>query len=236
MKFSLDIICWNEATLIKDVLEYYRKHVDYICVHDNHSTDGSLEIARNLADDVMTFGQPNMLDDREYLKIKNAPRGGYNLNIKCDMDEVLWHKDGLRTAMERACDKGATALTVQGWNIYSDEKVSQFGLEAITNGFYDKSFSKPVAWNPWTLRPNYSFGCHEWNPKGSPVWSKEVFYLRHYRCTGGVQAMIDRHALYAARMCEYNKAKGLGVHYLRTAAQIRQEWEANIKKATPWRI
>ena len=227
---NLHILCYNEEYLLPSVLEYYSKHVDSITVYDNHSTDDSVAIAKGFGATVIPFGKVGTLDDRGYLEIKNAKRRGWN--IVCDADELLYHPAGLRKMAEIEAQLGATFLDVKGFNIYSKKGLSEVdNLLDIDTGYFYEPFDKKICFNGSKLRPNYFYGAHHWKPKGTVKSSKTKFYLLHYRCIGGVQRMIDRHAEYKSRMSSYNIAKKLGVHYLRSESDIRKEWDMNIHRS-----
>jgi glycosyltransferase involved in cell wall biosynthesis len=237
MVIHLHILCWNEAYLLPSTLDYYSRYVDSITVHDNFSSDGSQEIARSFGAKVENFGKRNSLDDRAYLQIKNADRAksGADWVIVCDADELLFHPLGLRHAIMNEEDKGSTFLRVKGFNIYSDAGLSDVEeLLDIDTGFPYPNFDKNICFKPKHVKPNYNYGAHSWNPKGKLIASTSQFYLFHYRCIGGVQRMIDRHAQYKARMSQFNKDNRLSFHYLRSEQEIKKEWEENIRKIKPF--
>ena len=75
----------------------------------------------------------------------------------------------------------------------------------------------------------YHAGAHNYTAKGK--LSKAEYVLRHYRCVGGVDRLIERHNIYAKRMSKNNLEKGWGVHYLRTKSEIEREWSQNCLKS-----
>lgn len=232
ISIHLHLLCYNEQYLLPSILEYYSKQVDKITVYDNHSTDQSRNIAKQFGANVVMFGKPGVLDDREYLRIKNASRRIDDWSIVCDADELLWHPRGIRNAIQDEHRRGATYLRIKGFNIYSDTDITEVdNITDINTGFWYKPFDKNIAFNGQKLLPNYTPGAHSWRPKGFVSPSHEQFYLLHYRCIGGVQRMIDRHKHYASRLSQFNRQNKLGFHYLRTEKEIVEEWDHNIKNS-----
>ncbi len=228
MKIRVELLCWNEAFLLPFTLAHYAKFADEIIVWDNYSDDGSREIAQQLGATVQMYGHPGRLDDRDFLSIKNSVSSACDWRIVCDMDELLVIT---REELAEELEKGTTVINTEGFNIYSEELPKE-SLFEINSGFVDPSFSKKVCYNPKQIETmGFAWGAHHAKPVGRIFYSKRVYQLRHYRCIGGVQGMIDRHAIYAPRLSAFNRSARLSSHYLRTPEQIRQEWEANIRKS-----
>src|SRR5687767_3353026 len=106
MTIELHLIAWNESRLLPFVLAHYAKFCTSMVVYDNHSDDGTQDIARSYGATVVPFGKPGQLNDEEYLKIKNHcwKRSRADWVIVCDADEVLHHpyiKDVLGLATDR---------------------------------------------------------------------------------------------------------------------------------------
>ena len=214
MRIEAFILAWNEAELLPFTLKHY-SFCDKITVFDNYSTDGSDRIAQGMGCEVKKFGIPGVLDDKEYLKIKNNCWKGSVADwaIVCDTDEILHFRP-----------VSGTVATTFGFNVVSRETPKET-LSELTRGAPDTSYSKLVCFNPKAVKDiNYVYGCHVANPRGDIRMSEEILPLLHYRCIGGPERLVKRHRQYRQRMSELNKRLGLGCHYLYDDDRRRKEW------------
>ena len=87
------IITWNEEEIINLTLSHYERFCDKITIYDNYSTDNTCSIAESRGHDVVKFGNEGVLDDREYIKIKNHcyKQSEAKWVIVVDCDEILHH-------------------------------------------------------------------------------------------------------------------------------------------------
>ncbi|HDY89095.1 MAG TPA: hypothetical protein ENH82_13395 [bacterium] len=220
-------VCYNEAQLLPYYIRHYQSFCSKVVIYDNYSNDGSKQIARSMGAEVRLFGN-SQLDDREYLKIKNNcwKGSGADFIIVGDLDEFIYHPDIVNHL--KWCKSKKIALpSIEGYNIYSEITPTTKGqiYEQIRTGFYDKNFSKQAIFSPKIKEINFGFGCHTNRAKGVKGGK---MYLLHYRCIGGVQDMINRHRMYAMRMCDFNKQRKFGAHYFRNKEQLLKEWQKNI--------
>jgi len=192
-------------------------------MYDNHSTDDSVDIAKWLGFEVRTFGKPDVLDDREYLKIKNncwkEEREKADYVIVCDADEFLYHHEILNY-LEYRCPFFPKTT---GYNMISNQ-LPKNNIFEITTGTPDSQYSKSVIFEPnFVQEINFDFGCHR-NFANVKETESELLLL-HYRYIGGVERLIERHKQYAARMSNYNKKLQLGFQYLHSEEAKRKEFE-----------
>lgn len=227
------IIAWNEADTIKFTLDHYLKF-GKVNLFDNFSDDGTPDIADKMGAFVQSFGRQGVLDDREYLKIKNhiwkTSKADYV--IVCDADEIL--QVNLKFLLQEK-EKGVTIFHTFGFNVFS-HKMPLKSFKEIKTGFPDSNFSKKVIFSPKLKAINYSYGCHECSPMGNITYSEAVVPLFHYRGIGGPDRMIARHKAYRKRLSDTNKRLKLGHHYLTDEKKKRKEWEAcfqNSKEYSP---
>jgi hypothetical protein len=227
------IICWNEIETIHLTIKHYKRFCDKITIYDNHSDDGTAEKAKELGCDVVKFGIKGVLDDTEYLQVKNLCWKSSTADwvIVCDADEIL--DINLRT-LHMAKNNGYTIFNTYGWNVFSnDMPVDSF--YDITAGVFDKDFSKKVIFNPKEVKSiNYVYGCHVSNPKGNLRYYPEKITLFHYRNIGGVDRLIKRHNQYRSRLSAKNKRMGLGCHYMYNDDRRINDWNESLKKSIPY--
>jgi len=239
MKIHAHILCFNESDLIRFTVRHYQKYCDKITIYDNFSDDGSPDIARDMGCDVVQFGRPGLLEDAEYLKIKNNVWKGSEADfvIVCDMDEILVGPYERLEWANRFVIPGERPLVykAKGFDVYSysmpDPDTSWWG--AIPNAMYDKCglFSFDVG------EINYLPGAHRCDPRTRSGQLISVipdsFALLHFRYVGGPERLINRYRLYKDRMSPLNLIKGWGSQYLLEEEKLRKRFELGMKQAKP---
>src|SRR5688500_3820311 len=198
MKIEAFLLCWNEIDIMPFVIRHYQEFCDKITIYDNHSTDGSAELALSMDCEVIPFGT-KFFDDSENMKVKNECWKGSKADwvIVADMDEVLFSGDTkyfneLET-LDLIKSKGITIVNTIGWQVMSDQMPNDALLE-IRNGYNFSNYAKSIVFNPKEITEiNYGPGAHKCDPKGNVVTSlKDSMYVLHYKHIGGVQRTIDR--------------------------------------------
>lgn len=231
MNIDAHIIAWNEAETIRLTIEYYQSFCRSVTIHDNYSDDGTQDIARECGANVRTFGIKGVLDDKEYLRVKNLCWKGSTADyvIVADADEIIWHPH-LTGYLEVEKARGTTVIRSVGVNIYSDEMPKESWLE-LQEGLINIDYSKMAIFSPTLTAIGYEYGAHKANPRGNVVLSSSPLFLLHYRNVGGVQRLVDRHNQYRPRLSKVNKAFKLGVHYLQENDERIRYWnECNAQK------
>lgn len=244
MKIEAYLVCWNESQIMPLVVKHYQRFCDRIVILDNYSTDGSDKLAESLGCEVIKFGT-KFFDDAENMRIKNECWKGSDAEwvIVADFDEILivpvtcgqeftiipspenWFKFFK--------EKGYTIFKTIGWQIMSDSMPKNDLLE-ITNGFRFDNYSKNIVFNPKAIKEiNYNPGAHKIDPVGDVVYSEDSLYVLHYKHIGGVQRTIDRYKILNKRMSKENNRKGYGIHYKRSPASLREEWNERMAKSHP---
>ncbi len=233
MRIELFAICWNEIDIIPFFVDHY-SFCNKITVFDNHSTDGSDILLNKLGCKVIKYGS-SQLDDREYLRIKNTAwkESSADYVIVCDMDELLYHPE-IKSYLEESLREGVNIFETQGIDMFSNQMpILGKPIQLINTGILSPAYSKRVIFSP-KIDINYEYGCHKSNPHGNLKWDKSrSLKVHHYRSIGGAMRLLKRHKAYQKRMCEYNRKKGLGSHYLRSDIQIINDFERNLKLAVP---
>lgn len=234
MRIEAYLLMWNEIDLVKLVISHYQKFCDHITILDNFSTDGSDKLAREMGCEVKQFGN-QFFDDHENRNIKNNIWKGNQSDwvICADFDECLYFHGTPDYFRHHTLNEDCSIFKTIGWQIMSEHWPAHDLLE-ITTGYEFSNYAKSIIFNPQALTEiGYGFGAHECNPKGNVVWSESPLYVLHYKHIGGVQRTIDRYKQYQPRMSKNNRKFGHGIHYNRTPASIRQEWEQRMKISKP---
>lgn len=237
MKIHAFLLCWNEKDIMPFVIRYYQKFCDEITIYDNHSTDGSAELARSLGCEVIPFGT-KFFDDSENMKVKNNCWKGSDADwvVVADFDEILSPPDlhnGEAFRYLLTIWHHTTIFKTIGWQIMSNEMPKDDLLE-ITNGYRFDNYSKNIIFNPKEIQEiNYNPGSHRCNPIGNVVWSEDSLYVLHYKHIGGVERTIKRYKEYQKRMSPYNRKHGHGRHYSQNERLLRREWAERMAKSKP---
>jgi glycosyltransferase involved in cell wall biosynthesis len=216
MRIHAHILAWNEADIIPFTIKHYQKFCDKITVHDNYSDDGTPDIARSMGCNVREFGIRGVLDDKEYLRIKNLAWKGSTADfvIMVDCDEILWHPN-MHGHLIAEQMRGTTVFNTFGVNIYAN-KLPVNDWTELMEGVPNSDFSKKAMFSPNISSIWYEYGAHRADPRGHVIYSDNKMFLLHYRNAGGVDRLVKRHELYRKRLSKINKAFKLGSHYLQS--------------------
>lgn len=226
MTIEAFIITWNREDIIHLTINHYKAFCSKIVIFDNFSTDRTREIAEATGCEVKLFGKAGILDDGEYVKVKNNCWKGSKADwvIVCDDDEILTGYEDLSTEF--------TAAKTQGYEMYSYNVPRETFLE-VSTGIRNDNYSKLVCFNPSKIKGiNYVYGCHQAKPIGEVVLSKTIFKLLHYRSIGGPDRLIKRHREYVSRLSPLNQKWNLGHHYKQSEEEKRREWIDSYEKSS----
>lgn len=221
------ILAFNEEETIHLTIKHYQSFCSRITILNNHSTDRTVEIAKVMGCRISNFGTPGILNDRDYINVKNEcwKESRYDWVIVCDADEILETPKNLLLS--------ETIVKTSGWNVFSYD-MPQKSWSEITTGYYEENYSKTVMFRPkWITDINFRVGCHVSSPRGDVQWSQQVHTLFHYRNVGGPQRLIERHRLYRPRMSEENLQRNWGHHYLVSDEERVKEWEEKYSRSKP---
>ena len=236
MKIEAHLLCWNEKDIMPFVLRHYQSFCDKIVIHDNHSTDGSAELAREMGCEVIPFGD-KFFNDQHNMDVKNSCWYGSDadLVIVADFDEVLADlmPDGkLQAPSFRGLGDTTIPVTI-GWQIMSEAMPKQSLLE-ISNGYIFGNYAKNIVFDPNAITEiNYGPGAHECKPEGRVKFGvgDNDLYVLHYKHIGGVERTIRRYKEYSKRMSKINRQHGWGSHYGQSASRLRREWKERMEKS-----
>lgn len=226
MKTVLHFINWNDSYYLPFIKKHYGTFCHKIVMYDQHSTDGSVHIAKHLGFEIRTFGHADTLNDQWYLDVKNncwkEQRGKCDYVIVCDVDEFLVI-DNLK----------GTLPVVHGYNMISDD-LPKHDIFEVSTGAESENYSKQVIFSPDHIEEiNFVHGCHRNNVRGNLVRSGHC-RLFHYRQIGGVQRIIDRHSVYRARLSKFNLKHNMGHHYGRPEMTEDEIQAFNNQKKEEW--
>ncbi len=219
MKIHAYIIAYNEEKMIRHTLSHYAFICEKVFLYDNHSTDRTVEIAREHPFvEVRQFDSGNKIDERAYQEVKNNCWKGSKADyvIVCDMDELLWSPK-LAMDLSYLSERNVTIPKVKGYSMVSDsfpEDYNHHIIKHVKMGVRDPAFDKQIIFDPKRIREiNYRPGAHSCFPEGNLLTADHPrLYLLHYKYLG-LDYVTERHQMYAQRLSNHNKKKGYGFEY-----------------------
>lgn len=219
-QITIFTIAWNEEFFLPFFIAHYRKNFPdcRIVVYDNESTDNTKDIALTAGCEVETFNTGNTLSDHTYLAIKNNcwKTAQTDWVMVCDIDELC------QITEEDLTKERGSVIRFQGWNLVN--QFDNMDVASMSVGVRAPSYDKLYCFKRTEVQEiNYLYGCHRADPRGNIKMSAKLFKCFHYKYIN-LDYIIKRHALFAARMSEHNREKGLGIHYLYTPEEITKEF------------
>ncbi|MEM8953391.1 MAG: glycosyltransferase family 2 protein [Verrucomicrobiota bacterium] len=236
MKVHLHASCWNEERMLPYFFRHYDSVVDEYFIHDNDSSDRSLEILAAhprvtvlplvLEGDSMCGAAFEMIND-----LWKGSRGNADWVAVCNIDEFFWHPD-LRWYLEACRRRGITYLPSRGYNIVTDEFPSPGEDLAATYRMAVRStnFDKPSFFHPDEIVDSgFGMGRHTAEPKGNVVVPRDQeLLLLHFKHLG-LEYVSKRHAELHERMRPKDVEKKWGFHY--DADLTKRNYAANREAA-----
>lgn len=189
MIINIFIICHNERILLPFTVSHYKNIFSdcVITIYDNESSDNSVEIAKSLGCNVISWSSND--ENNAFMKcnISNncwkTVKDGWVIVI--DMDELLFISEYI--LMEEQ-EKGTTILSTQGIQMVGESKsetLDDIDLNEINRGLFFNSESKCVCfYKPKIKEMNYTLGCHRCNPIGCVKLSDKHYIIEHFSFLG----------------------------------------------------
>lgn len=179
------LLCFNEEILLPHTIAHYKKYLPNckIIIYDNHSTDNSVKIAKEMGCRVVLWDSNNEINEFRYLTIKNhcwkILKEGWV--IVADMDEWLCVTEKELAEEEK---QNTSLLTIKGYNMIGESRridLSDICLDDIKKKVYNEEEDKTLCfYRPFVREMNYKPGAHKCHPilvKGG--YSKKTFINKH---------------------------------------------------------
>ena len=227
--------CYNEEIRLKYYLNSYAPLCRKITIYDNGSTDSSKEIAtkyNNVIWETETYSQ-NEINDLILTDTKNncwKKSRDADWVIVCDIDEILYHKDGLnnylmyllnetnkRIIRATGFDMVSTKLPTHTGHFYDDADF-QYGVRIEVEKGRSR-FDKTCIFSPSSIDEiNYRPGAHTCMPVVNGNREELSLHdgelkLLHYKYLSK-EYFLNRQRQSGERLSEINKEKNLGGEYL----------------------
>jgi hypothetical protein len=216
-------VAYNEELQIKFFIDHYRSRFENcdIVIYDNISKDNTAKIAIQNNCTVIPYDTNNQIQDRRYLEIKNNcwKQAKTNWVLVCDVDELL---DISKQDLLYEESIGSTVIQSCGFNMINME--DNYDLDNIKYGVRHEFSDKKYLFNKSLVKEiNYSPGCHDCNPVGTIVYSKNIYNVYHYNFIN-INESIRKYEEYGKRLSPENLKNGWGFHYLRPKEEIVKEF------------
>lgn len=244
MKFDIYTFCYNEEHRLPWFLNHYGPLARTITVFDNGSNDRSEEIGTSW-DNVIWDKEKyyiNKIDDSllTRLKCNSWKNSDADLVIVADIDELLYHPDGLPVFFESKMQQGFTMFKPQSHDMvceslpeYSKNK-NIYDFSQCTLGFRYDWFDKVNAFSPKDIKEiNYIDGCHKCKPIGNiKIYHDDPEYkMLHYKYPGK-ELYTKQISSSFSRLSEYNIRRKRGFEYHDNVERASEEYDQAFAKRT----
>lgn len=251
MRITVLTVCYNEEKSIYSFLAHYAMlGVKRIVVYNNMSTDRTVELCKEAADDfpgckieIIDYDTNNQIRDDVYLEIKNNAWKKYKSDyyIVVDCDEYLDVKNADMGDKKRlirylaSMKKGYILPKVLGVQVVTDTFDDAYDLSTANDKKYvmDSTFNKRCIFSR-ELIPTYRPGCHMFSvtPSDNDKIKKSIeiestiepLYLFHMKYVDR-EYVINRHAEFKNRLSDFNKKHNYGHQYNMDANAINLKFD-----------
>ena len=195
-----------------------------ITILDNQSKDNSVEIAKKLGCNVISWDTGDELDEPELTKIrnniwKNISNGWI---ITADMDEWLCITE---KELKFEKNQGTTFLRTEGIHLFGDsekEDLSDINVHKINRGWRWRK--KPMCFlRPHIKETNYDLGSFRAQPDGKYILSKKKYMFKHAVCLG-LKYYIKKTVGRKKRCKEKTQIYNTSTHYTDDIEKIRDKY------------
>jgi len=229
--------CWNEEIRLKYFLRLWSPICRRVHIYDNGSSDESKTIASqydNVVWDDTTYGQ-NEINDRLLRQTKNLGWKGSrdaDLVFMGDVDEIVHHPMGLEAYFDKALGLDYTVLQPYGYDMISktipvhDGNIFEHDDFKFGASHPGERQDKCVTFSPKHITDiNFDVGAHYAKPTGTVKILRDLDYkLLHYKYINK-ENFVNRTMECGKRLCEKNRSRGWGKHYLHTEENLNHSFD-----------
>lgn len=215
--------CRDEELL----LPYFFKNYDFaekiICFFDTYSKDNSLDIINsNPKCERIDFDFGGKYRDDFLMFAKNSEWkmsiGKADWVIIVDLDEFVYHPDGLLNYLKECKEKSISIPLTEGFEMHSDTlpEGEKPIIDQIKFGTANERFNKKCVFDPNAVENIfYRPGSHDCDPEGNIAYSdKAQLKLLHYKYIGGLDRITSRWNTFGNNLSEENKKYGWSIKRL----------------------
>ena len=218
MQIHLYAMCWNEQEMIPFFLRHYEDVVDRIFICDDGSDDRSVAllrahpkvelIERNAG--ANGAGSDSVALRPFYNQVWKRSRGVADWIITCNLDELYFHRAGLREHLAACMQRGENIVPAFGFEMSSWRYPAPGSNLAVEyrRGIRSWPMNKVFAFNPDQVREiNFGRGRHLCLPEGNLRFSKAVeVQLLHYHYVGFLQYVARYFAKKKRNPVDYHRS------------------------------
>ena len=231
---NIYLLCFNEEVLIPHTVFHYRKFLPNckIIIYDNESSDKSVEVAKSLECEVVSWSSAGINDTQKKSEIHNNcwKHAQCDWIICADMDEWLCITEedlNLETV------KQTTILKINGYDMIGTSTtldLNDIDLHKIDRCCENKYESKHLCFNKKYIKEiNYDHGNHNIKPIGNILYSHKIYTNKHMSLLG-LPFFIQKNKSRFVR-CEAQRKNGRSVHYKNTTNEIEAKYKAVYDKS-----
>lgn len=229
--------CYNEEYRLPWFLNHYGPVTRTITIFDNGSDDKSEEISTgwsNVIWDKKSY-YINKIDDSllTHLKCNAWKQSDADLVLVVDIDELLYHPDGLPNFFTNKMQQGFTMFRPQAYDmvcenlpVYTSNK-NIYEFSQCVYGVRLKFFDKICAFSPKEVKKvNYDDGCHKCKPVGNiKIYRNDPEYkLLHYKYPSK-ELYTKQISSSFCRLSEYNIKHKRGFEYHEDIERASKEFD-----------
>lgn len=222
MRVDLFTMAYNEEKLLPHFVKHYKDRIANVNIHlyDNHSTDRTAELARELGCIVSTIDTEGEVRDDLLQNFKNNAwkESTAKWVIVCDVDEWV--------------DIDQFYLELDGVSYFVCEGYDMIGGPDTKYGIRNQLYDKVCIFNRRMVDEiNYAPGAHACFPIkiGEPANHRPHLYHMRYPSK---QELVDRYKELDARLSQINKEKGWCYQYSEPIEKIEKHYDELDAKKT----
>lgn len=220
---------WNEEVIIPFFLKYYSSFCSKIVVHDNFSTDRTVEIVKSYPNtEIISFDTQHYYDELALTEIKNTvykkSRNEADWVFVVDADEFIYHPDLINLLTEYK-KQGINYPSVKGYEMLPNSVLTNndrlpFDYPyGVAMNFLDKK----IVLDP-TLDAKFGIGRH-FNeiPVNGTLSPTPELKLLHYKMLN-LDYLIDRYKTVGQRRSQQAKDNNWSFHWVQPVEEITKNY------------
>lgn len=230
-QINVFLLCYNESALIPHTVKHYKKYVPSckITIYDNESTDNSVEIAKSLGCDVVSWSSNNTFNEFLQVHLRNTVwkkiQSGWI--IMADMDEFVCVTENELIEEQKS---GVSIITISGKNMIGESEtidVTDIDLQDINKYIDNSSESKHLCFLREKIKEmNYGLGSHTSNPVGYIKYSSKTYINKHMEYVG-LPFLINKYIKRYER-CDEMRKKYINIHYTNDIDEIKNRYTTSL--------
>lgn len=210
--------------MLQFMIDHYRTRFPgcRIVVHDNMSTDNTVEIALVNNCEIIQFDTDNYLNEPRLTEIRNNcwKNATTDWVLVCDMDELLDISEAELKEEERI---GTTIVRAEAYDMVDMD--NRLDISAMKYGVRDTGHDKSYLFNKKFISEiNYTLGAHASKPIGTVLYSGKAYKAYHYWYKN-YNETVKEYKIMRARINPENIKNGDSA-YAETPEELRDEYAA----------